>query len=192
MKEVTIIAFHSLSQKTISMRKLQTLLAISVCVPSIANTQTSQPLEQQFQQEVSMLLRDNQITVFLDWLASPVVQNISLFLTIICIGYCITLIILHRMMIREALPANWTIFLQNWISLDQPVAVINRKYPTPFELEQRRLQHTNTTMDLGEPILATINFLDKSTKETQELRQQLMGRKIAIVLSKDGNLIKVA
>lgn len=173
------------------MRKLQTLLVISVCVPSIANTQTRHPFEDSLQQEMSMLLGDNPITVFLDWLASPVVQNISLFLTIICIGYCITIIMLHILMIREALPANWTIFLKDWISLDQPVAVVNRKYPTPFELEQRRLQQRNATIELGQPMLATINFLDKTTEEAKELRQQLMGKKIEIILSKDGNLVSI-
>lgn len=174
------------------MRKLQTLLAISVCVPSIANTQTRHPFEDSLQQEMSMLLGDNPITVFLDWLASPVIQNISLFLTIICIGYCITFLTLQMLMIREVLPSDWTIFLKNWISIDQPIAVVHKKYPTPSKLEQRRLQHTNANIDLGQPILATINFLDKSKEETQELRQQLMGKKIEITLSKDGNLVSIA
>lgn len=178
-------------QKTITMRKSQTLLAVSVCVPSIANTQTRHPFEDSLQQEMSMLLGNNPITLFLDWLAAPVVQNILLFLTVMSILYCITLIILHTLMIREALPSDWTDLLKNWISIDKPVGVVNRKYPTPFELEQRRLQHTNVLMELGQPILATVNFLDKTKEETEGLRQQLIGRKIEIVLSNDGSVISI-
>lgn len=159
------------------MRKSQTLLAVSVCVPSIVNAQTRHPFQDPLQREMSMLLGNNPITLFLDWLAAPVVQNILLFLTVGCIVYCTTLIILQMLMIREVLPSDWTVLLKNWISLDQPVAVVIRKHPTPFELEQRRLQHRNATMDSGEPILATINFLDKTKEEAKELRQHLMGKK---------------
>lgn len=173
------------------MRKLQTLLAVSVCIPSIANTQTGHPFEHQVQKEMSMLLGDNPLTFFLDWLASPVVQNIMLFLIIMSILYCTTLIILQLLMIREVLPADWTVFLKNWIRLDKPVDVVNRKHPTPFELEQRRLQNRNVTRELGQPMLATINFLDRTKEETKELRQKLVGKKIEIVLSNDGNLISI-
>jgi len=173
------------------MRKLQTLLAISVCVPSIANTQTRDSIEQQFQQEMSMLFKDNPIALFIDWLASPVVQNILLLLTVMSILYCITLIMLQMLMIREVLPSNWTVFLKNWINIHKPVAVLNRKHPSPFELEQRRLQNGNATMEVGQPMLATINFLDKTKEETKELRQQLIGKKIEITISNDGNLISI-
>ena len=107
------------------MRKLQTLLAISVCVPSIANSQTSHPYEQLVQKEMSIFLRDNPITLFIDWLASPTVQSIMLFITIISLLVCITILVLQLLMIREFLPTDWTIYLKNWISIDQPVAVVH-------------------------------------------------------------------
>ena len=173
------------------MRKLQTLLAISVCVPSIANSQTGHAYEQLLHKEMSVLLKDNPITLFIDWLASPTVQSIMLFLTIMSLLFCITTLVLELLMIREFLPANWIIFFKNWKSIDQSIAVVHKKHPTPFELEQHRLQNTNANIDLDQPLLATINFLDKTKEETQALRQQLMGRKIAIVLSKDGNLVSI-
>lgn len=165
------------------MRKLQTLLALSLCLPSIASTQTRHPFEQQVQQEMSMLLRDNPITLFLDWLASPFVQNILLLIIIMSSLYCITFLILHILMIREVLPPDMTIFLKNWIGIEEPVAVVNSKHPTPFELEQRRLQNGDAIMELGTPITANINFLDETKAGTKELKEKLMGRKIEIVLS---------
>lgn len=171
------------------MRKLQTLLALSWCFPSMASTQTGYPTEQQLHQELSMLFRDNPITLFIDWLATPVVQNILLFLIIMCMLYCLTVIILNGLIVREVLPPDMTIFLKDLIGIEEPVAVVNREHPTPFELEQCRLQNGNAMMELGNPILATINFLEETTAETKALKRKLIGKKIEIVLSNEGNLI---
>jgi len=173
------------------MRKLHTLLALSLCFPCRASAQTRHPFDDMLDQEISILLRDNPITLFIDWLASPVMQNTLLFLTIMSGIYCLTLILLNVLMIREVLPPDISTFLKNWISIDEPVAVVQRKHPTPFELEHNRLQNVVALRNLNQPIFATINFKDETTEELKEIKEKLMGRKIEIVLSDEGNLLSI-
>ena len=173
------------------MRKLQTLLALSGCFPFMAYAQTGHPFEDKVHRDMSMLLRDNPIVLFIDWLASPVVQNILLFSTIISVLYCLTLIILNMLMIREVLPPDMHTFLKNWIKEEEPVVVVQRKHPPPFELEHSRLQNATAIRNLSQPLFATINFKDETTEEVKEITERLVGRKIEIVLSKEGNLIRI-